>query len=82
MNAQSAASGSSASTGLEAPPRAARRGVDVTMSNQASQTSIAPVAAASGTSSGEPRNAARAVTAKRDCERDVEADPGEVVVVG
>ena len=52
------------------------------MSNQASQTSIAPVAAANGTSRREPRKPARAVAAKNGSERDVEADPREVVVIG
>ncbi len=64
MSTQTAASGSSASRASSTastrspPPR------DVTMSNHASQTSIAPVAAASGTIQREPRNAAQVVAAK------------------
>ena len=50
-------------------------------SNQASQRSIVPVTAASG---DEPRRAAERRPrgrGERDGERDVEADPGEVVVI-
>jgi len=64
MYAHSAASGSSPKTASSAASTISPPDWEVTMSNQASQTSIVPVTAASGTSQCCRRTVARAVAAK------------------
>src|SRR5438067_2588014 len=63
MNAHTAASGSSASAASAIASHVSPPPCEVTTSNHASQQSIVPVTAASGTSHCEPRNAAHAVAA-------------------
>ena len=80
---QSAASGSSAHDRLEDRREllVARGGGDRCRTRRR-RASIVPVTAASGWSQGEARSAAIAVAREGGGERDVEADPGDVVVVG
>jgi hypothetical protein len=63
MYAHSAASGSSPNTASSAASAISLPDDDVTMSNQASQTSIVPVTAASGTSQRARKSPAHAVAA-------------------
>lgn len=64
MYAQSTASGSSPKTASRAASTISPPDCEVTMSNHASQTSIVPVTAASGTSQCARRTVAHAVAAK------------------
>jgi hypothetical protein len=64
MNAQTAASGSSASRASRIASSESLVPIDVATSNHASQTSIVPVAAANGTSHCDALTAQNAVAAK------------------